>query len=433
MEDVNQEEAVQSQLSSVPPAGGSPKIVLAVLAVVAILIIAQLIATALLYSAISELETGDGNGNGDGVGDGDEDVPAVTFCGVEVDGETTAVATFCQMDGSTDPFDLMIILEDPTEWGAYIFPASSDDTGLTRDLGSDIATLVYSDLMDDDRISTGDSIRITGLAEDTEYTIRILANVTGGELDHRTFSTPTPEVTVPVGGFSQIIATSSTSATAVFSGFTDNPPQPIDLKVFIWKDSLSGTYIFPSNANGTTLTLESGNLLVIMQYNDYLNNLRVNAGDELLLSGLDEGEDYVLVLIWALLEYYLDIEVFSTIDQVVPTGVWGQKIVLSSTEVHVEFGKVSSDPRPTQLKIILIRNMTVEGTYVFTSDFDGPLALSSGTNVGTLTYADLADNERINTGDKLMITNLWPGSDYIIRMIWAPTGDQITSTTFSTP
>ncbi|MCK5292278.1 MAG: hypothetical protein KAR39_09730 [Thermoplasmata archaeon] len=117
----------------------------------------------------------------------------------------------------------------------------------------------------------------------------------------------------------------------------------------------------------------------------------------------------------------------------VPTGVWGAKMIISSTEVHIDFGPINPEQRPVDIDIILVRNGTVEGGYYFTSNDDGMLWLARGTDVGTLLYSDLADNQRINIGDRLEITNLHPMSDYRLVMIWSPTGDQITSTFFSTP
>lgn len=119
----------------------------------------------------------------------------------------------------------------------------------------------------------------------------------------------------------------------------------------------------------------------------------------------------------------------------VPTGVWGTKTLVSNTAWNVEFGKVSGEPKPVDLEIILVRNLTTEGKYTFVDNTDGDLQYSpgSGTDICDMTYADLADNAKVNTGDVLKLTNLLPGSDYTIRMIWGPTGDQITSTTFSTP
>jgi hypothetical protein len=124
---------------------------------------------------------------------------------------------------------------------------------------------------------------------------------------------------------------------------------------------------------------------------------------------------------------------FEPRGMVVPTGTWGAKTIVSNTAVNVDFGKINPESRPVDLEIILVRNGTAEGIYMFTSNDDGPLILTWGEYVGTLTYADLADNQRINIGDQLKMTNLHPNSDYRLMMIWVPTGDQITSTTFSTP
>ena len=117
----------------------------------------------------------------------------------------------------------------------------------------------------------------------------------------------------------------------------------------------------------------------------------------------------------------------------VPTGTWGAKTIVSNTAVNIDFGKVNPEPMPVNLEIILVRNLTTEGVYSFSGNDDGALTLSRGVNIGTLTYADLADNQRINIGDQLKLTGLNPNSDYTIKMIWVPTGDQITSTSFSTP
>ena len=118
---------------------------------------------------------------------------------------------------------------------------------------------------------------------------------------------------------------------------------------------------------------------------------------------------------------------------VVPTGTWGAKTVNSNTAVDIDFGKVNPEPKPVDLEIILTRNNTDEGKYSFNNNDDGALVLASGVNLGTLTYADLADNQKVNIGDQLRMTGLSPNSDYTLKMIWTSTGDQITSTTFSTP
>jgi hypothetical protein len=116
-----------------------------------------------------------------------------------------------------------------------------------------------------------------------------------------------------------------------------------------------------------------------------------------------------------------------------PTGVWGMKMPVSDTEYRIDFGKVTTEPKPIDLEIILELNGTTEGVYSFSTNDDGALTLSAGMNVCTMTYHDLADNQKINVGDQLRLTGLSPRSDYTIKMMWAPTGDQITSANFSTP
>jgi hypothetical protein len=141
---------------------------------------------------------------------------------------------------------------------------------------------------------------------------------------------------------------------------------------------------------------------------------------------------FVLPTVLAAVLYFVVIGLAPS-GTMVPTGTWGAKIIVSSTAVNVDFGKVSSEPRPMDIVVILVRNGTAQGVYEFSSNNDGALRLDRDIYVGTLTYADLADNQKINVGDTLKLTDLYPNSDYTIKMIWGPTGDQITSTTFSTP
>jgi hypothetical protein len=540
MEETREEEFVQSQRPGGTPTGGNSKIVLAVLVTVAILIVAQLIATALLFSAIEGIET-DGRDEGasasfasfirdldtsatmtfaevsgnpksddvrirlsnasavisytlpsydDGVmliptaswafapqmqyidvadndrlNEGDMlhlsdldplsgydinlimgsagsvfdtvsllpyTVLSVSFCGVEVTGISSASVTFCNQGGGTDPIYLTIILEDSVEWGAYAFNTRMDGTVLTKFSGSDMATITYRDLADDAEVRTGDYLSVTGLAEDTEYTIRVYMHDTSGELDHRTFTTQFTGSTGTSGGFTSVFDTSETTATAIFGGFTPAPPQPNWLIIVLWQGGIGGTYMFQDNSNGTVLVLTSGTYLGTITYIDHADNQRVDVGDELSLSGLDQGEDFVILLVWESTGGLLDYGVFSTPETVVPTGVWGQKTPVSCTAFNIDFGKVSGEPPPMNLEIILFRNLTDEGTYQFVSNDDGPLSFVFGTDIVDIVYADLANNQKVNTGDVLKLTNLAPSSDYHIKMIWAPTGDQITSGSFST-
>jgi hypothetical protein len=117
----------------------------------------------------------------------------------------------------------------------------------------------------------------------------------------------------------------------------------------------------------------------------------------------------------------------------VPSGQWGPVNLQSSTSAEISFAGMSQSVRPVQLNIYLVRNGTDEGRYTFPSNDDGQLSYADGINVGTLTYDDLAENGRINTGDKIVMTNLSPSSDYTIIMLWGPTGDLIAQSNFSTP
>lgn len=145
----------------------------------------------------------------------------------------------------------------------------------------------------------------------------------------------------------------------------------------------------------------------------------------------------LLLVLSAIVAYYPDAE---DEDKLCPrigsrdvSTVWGSKTIISPTEVLVDFGKVSSDPRPTSLTIKLMKDDEDVGTYAFQTNEDGPLILIEGEDVGNLTYADLADNQKVNIGDRIRIEDLSPNSDYVIAMFWAPTGDCITETYFSTP
>lgn len=117
----------------------------------------------------------------------------------------------------------------------------------------------------------------------------------------------------------------------------------------------------------------------------------------------------------------------------IPVGEFGDVDVVGPTSVNVDFGEISWHPRPMDLLVLLQRDPGTEGWYSFGNNGEGELILSSGQAVGTITYADLANNWKVDIGDQLRITNLDPDSNYIIRLYWVPTGDLITSTSFSTP
>ncbi len=116
-----------------------------------------------------------------------------------------------------------------------------------------------------------------------------------------------------------------------------------------------------------------------------------------------------------------------------PIGKWSDVRDPNPTETSVEFGTVVPEVQPMDLELVLVLNGTMEGRYIFTSNGDGELTFSSGENVGTLTYVDLKDDEWVDYGEMIRLSNLAPDSVYTLIMIWSPTGDYITSTSFSTP
>ncbi len=144
----------------------------------------------------------------------------------------------------------------------------------------------------------------------------------------------------------------------------------------------------------------------------------------------------LLLVLSAIVAYYLDVE---DEDKLCPRigsrevfSTWGSKTIVSSTEVFVDFSRVGSEPRPTLLTIKLMKDDEDIGTYAFQTNEDGPLILIEGEDVGNLTYIDLADNEKVNIGDRIRIEDLSPNSEYVIAMFWTPTSDCITETAFST-
>jgi hypothetical protein len=98
----------------------------------------------------------------------------------------------------------------------------------------------------------------------------------------------------------------------------------------------------------------------------------------------------------------------------------------------VDFGLVDPVPKPMELEINLVKNGTEEGTYTYSSNNEGALIFARGIDVCDIEYIDLADNKKVNRGDMIRLTDLAPGSHYTLKMIWGPTGDKITETTFST-
>ena len=107
--------------------------------------------------------------------------------------------------------------------------------------------------------------------------------------------------------------------------------------------------------------------------------------------------------------------------------------VTGNTTAEVTFAKLTNDPAVTKLKVVLEIGVN-SGTYSFGDAATGTVAtLDSGDNLGTITYRDFVDNEKVNSGDKLLLTSLTKSSDYIVRLVWAPNGDTIDTDSFMTP
>ena len=130
---------------------------------------------------------------------------------------------------------------------------------------------------------------------------------------------------------------------------------------------------------------------------------------------------------------YIMVMVMVPSDKVEPKGTWGPAKTVDSTSVKVDFGLITPEQRPTDLIINLLLNDTIEGKYSFSSNEDGALAFAGGTDICDIEYSDLSDNGKVNVGDAIKMTSLYPDSSYTLMMIWGQSGGLIASKTFSTP
>ena len=390
------------------------------LAIAVILLLAQLTLLALIYLAVQDTEPAE---------NGAEEAPKGYFSDVDVMSPTTANVTFGLITGDPAPIKLKIILRTPTESGTYSIPGNEDGTVLSHDSGDDTGTITYYDYINNQRVNVGDHLLLTDLTPETTYVI-FLVWISDHVMDAKSFTTTIESA--PGGYFSSISATSNSTAEAIFGTFSRDV-DPIYLKIILQSDTQSGTYYLPSNNDGTILVLQSGVGLASIIYLDPLDNGKVDLGDQLSLTGLEDGEHYVIFMVWIPTDGLIDSEVFSTPVTTPPSCAWGPVLPTSNTTAEAVFGGFSVDPAPVNLKIYLERD-GVSGVYNFpNNDDDITLALESGTNVGTIVYRDFVDNKRVNTGDKLMMSGLSPTSEYTIIMIWGPTGDALDTENFFMP
>lgn len=101
---------------------------------------------------------------------------------------------------------------------------------------------------------------------------------------------------------------------------------------------------------------------------------------------------------------------------------------ISSTSFDIRFGRFEPQIKPTHLEILL-EFEDDEGTYMFTSDFDGNLTWKSGVDLCDMYYDDQAANGWVNVGDYVRVTNLSPFGKYTIYILDTMTGAQIVTET----
>ncbi|UCD92122.1 MAG: hypothetical protein JSV43_07825 [Methanobacteriota archaeon] len=102
----------------------------------------------------------------------------------------------------------------------------------------------------------------------------------------------------PAGCFCDgVVVTSNTTAEVDFGGFS-YAPRPVDLKIVLASSSDSGTYTFGSNSDGTVLSLESGIDMGTIAYRDFSDDMEVDPGDMLMISGLSPSNYYSVKMLW---------------------------------------------------------------------------------------------------------------------------------------
>ncbi len=123
-----------------------------------------------------------------------------------------------------------------------------------------------------------------------------------------------------------------------------------------------------------------------------------------------------------------------TVPEPFPTGSFKSVEATNESTAEAVFGDISDNPEPVNLMIQLETDTTI-ARYSWNGNGDGEVLERNPIDVdlGSITYYDLENNEEVNEGDYLYISGLSLDSDYSIRLIWNPTGDAITWSSFSTP
>ncbi len=419
-----QEETSKSTQSPLAPSLGASK---GITAVLTMLVCIQLVTIALLYFVAG------------GFQELPEETPTGSFVLAERSTASYASVRFGQMSEDPEPTKLTIRLENESVTISYSFP-ENDESGLMNptEYHLDVPQISYDDNDENRRLNSGDELYISGLEPQTDYTIRLLWASTGETMDTANLFVPGPDIYEPpymppsISGSIVLVEVVDTDLAVATFGIFGQDTMPTRIKIILEKEPLSGTYNFPSSGNGTVLAIESGIDIATLIYLDHADNQRIDHGDQLWIEGLEQDEHYTIIMIDGYTGSLMDVEFFSTTSPGTPAGQFSIVHVTSNTSAEAVFAKLTGDPPPTYLKIVLEVGAN-SGIYSFPSDADGTIAtLDSGTNLGTITYRDFIDNEKVNIGDKLMLTDLRKSSDYSIYLIWAPNGDLIDSEEFTT-
>jgi flagellin-like protein len=124
-----------------------------------------------------------------------------------------------------------------------------------------------------------------------------------------------------------------------------------------------------------------------------------------------------------------------------PTGSFTQATATSASLEKLQFGVVTPQVKPTELKIVIenVTSGTESRTYTFSADASGTVltAAATGTITGltSITYIDLAGDSKVSSGDYLNVLFGGPGTGantYKVSMIYIASGNVIDDITFTT-
>lgn len=117
----------------------------------------------------------------------------------------------------------------------------------------------------------------------------------------------------------------------------------------------------------------------------------------------------------------------------VPTGSIDDIDNIGATTATVILGKIEDNPPPAPLAFKFI-NETDSVIFQWQGNAtNGSYQTFNTPSTIAITFNDVDGNDEVNKGDFLAVTGLAPTTEYTVQLIWDPTGDCITETSFSTP